>query len=166
MEKEWREKTTDLTVERMLRLFQRNESLDFSLNVPQHHHSTSYHHNNYAMADQVSESFTLISISTRCVWLRCILNAAFVDERQTKRSRTGFLPCKKRKDERSRREQRSAMRGCFFGALLAAKAVGINRGRKLECIWPSASAGRAGVEETRWGVETRGSSGERAKCRV
>lgn len=38
----------------IFRLFQRNESLDFSLNVPQHHHSTSYHHNSYAMADQVS----------------------------------------------------------------------------------------------------------------
>ena len=36
-------------------LFQRNESLDFSLNVPQHHHhSTQYHQSSYAMADQVS----------------------------------------------------------------------------------------------------------------
>lgn len=39
---------------RIFRLFQRNETLDFSLNVPQHHHPASYHHNSYAMADQVS----------------------------------------------------------------------------------------------------------------
>ncbi|XP_006621399.1 TOX high mobility group box family member 3-like isoform X1 [Apis dorsata] len=44
----------DIDVCRMFDQFsyKRNESLDFSLNVPQHHHSTQYHQNSYAMADQ------------------------------------------------------------------------------------------------------------------
>ncbi|XP_076547815.1 TOX high mobility group box family member 4-B isoform X2 [Osmia lignaria lignaria] len=35
--------------------YKRNENLDFSLNVPQHHHPASYHHHGYAMADQMMQ---------------------------------------------------------------------------------------------------------------